>query len=627
MKLLLGILLATGINISLFASTIEVKEKQIFENNIENKTEVITEVDEEELFKKESSIEIKALLKKKNPSRLSRKLTRKYYKYHNYEPFFVNKDGIKPLADELITTIKNDQVLKPNINKLFKLQKIEDLVNLAKETQKIEDLINADFILVSTYHKYTTFLSKGIINWKAFQTKLKSLDEKSEIIANWRKYSVKKNKRTLLYEAIKNDDITLAINEVNYTFPKANELAQKISELEEIAQNGGYTKIPLRKKSMKKGNYYPEIKLLRERLIQSHDLKEATCFTEEIKEQNNDNNLFKAEPQVETINIDKDTATVKVTKPELIKDCKELFDQNVFEAVKSFQKNHGLVEDGIVGRNTIKRLNISAEKRIKQIRINLERMRWMPRNLGEKYLLVNIPDYKLKMYDNGEKKLDMAVVVGEKRHPTPIFSHQVSSVVLNPYWRIPQRIVRREIIPKLVEDPSYLDRNEIKAFENWSHKSTEYDVSAVDWSMYMDNDLIGNTQSAPMRFIQIPGQKNPLGRMKFLFPNKYSVYLHDTPHKRLFKIRKRAFSHGCIRLSRPHDLLKTIADAEEKMDYEETKEILSDIEKTDYYLKKKLPVHIIYLTAWIDDEGKMQFRDDVYNYDRMHGKLLYKKPL
>ncbi len=122
-------------------------------------------------------------------------------------------------------------------------------------------------------------------------------------------------------------------------------------------------------------------------------------------------------------------------------------------------------------------------------------MRWMPRDLGEKYLIVNIPDYNLKMYKEGEIKLEMPVVVGERRHPTPIFSHKVSAIVLNPYWRIPQRIVKREIIPKLIEDPTYLEKQDIKTFENWSHKSMTYDTSSVDWSMYLDNDLIGTSQS------------------------------------------------------------------------------------------------------------------------------------
>ncbi len=612
MRKVLSLLSIVFVGITLSAST-ELIEPQTSIEQLVQEQEIVKS--EEELFKEESEKLIKKLLKSKNPSKLSRKLTRKYYKYHDYQAFFVSHDGLKQMATTLINKIKDDQVLKPNLHILFNLEKIELQLLKVSEDKNINELIKTDFMLISTYHRYMTYLSKGIINWGAFQKQLKSLDEEKEIIANWRKYNVHKNKRSLLYEAVKADDISIAIDKVNYTFPKAKELSELIKEFEELANNGGYIKVPLVKKSMKRGNYYSEIKQLRQRLIQSNDLKDNECY---IEKTNEEKNLF----QDKTTSVDMEKKSVEV-----LQDCQELFDDNVYQAVKSFQKSHGLVEDGIVGRNTIKRINIPVETKIKKMRINLERMRWMPRELGEKYLLVNIPDYNLKVYKEGEKRLEMPVVVGERRHPTPIFSHKVSTIVLNPYWRIPQRIVRREIIPKLVEDPTYLNRNEIKTFANWSHKSMEYDTTEIDWSMYLDNDLIGNTVSAPMRFIQIPGKKNPLGRMKFLFPNKYSVYLHDTPAKSLFKKRKRAFSHGCIRLGRPHDLLKTIAEDDIKIDYTKAKEILSDIEKTDFGLSKKIPVHIIYLTSWIDDEGKVQFRDDVYSYDKMHSKLIYNKSL
>lgn len=591
----------------IFIFSISNASANVLKHNIMNNSQKISQELKDEIFLKESKrLLIKIMKSKKIPSILSRNFTKKYYRDHNYIPFWINSNGIKQISYDLINSMKNDAVLEPFSEKLFNLNKIDEQIKINKNTKDIKQLIILDIMLTSSYHQYMRYLSKGFINWEEFQNELKDRDEKKEIIANWKKYDVRKNIRKLLYKATKENDISLAINAVNYTFPKADELSKIIKEYEKISNNGGYIKVPSITKSLKKGNYYPQIKTLRERLIQSKDLDNNECI-KRIEERNIEEN---------------------VTKDILIEnDCLDLYDENLFEAVKSFQKNHGLVEDGIVGRNTIEKLNIPINEKIKQIRVNLERMRWMPRSLGEKYLLINIPDYKLKMYNKGEVKLDMEVVVGEYNNPTPIFSHKMSFIVLNPYWRIPQSIVRKEIIPKLIEDPDYLVKSDIKVFENWSHKSMEFDISSVDWSMYLNNDLIGNSKQAPMRFIQTPSNNNPLGKMKFMFPNRYSVYLHDTPYKSLFKNKKRAYSHGCIRLSRPHELLKTIAEEDKKVNYEKAEEILSDTEKTDLDLSKKIPVHIVYLTTWIDENGKIQFRDDIYNYDKIQENILYNKSL
>ncbi|RXK07982.1 L,D-transpeptidase family protein [Halarcobacter bivalviorum] len=506
-----------------------------------------------------------------------------YYHFENKAIWIQNNNQIKDLAFDLINKIKQDKILEPQINKLFEFEKIENLLEHRDYLSK-NRLIELDLLLTKTYHEYMTYLAKGIINWQIFLDELKKIEEKDEIKAKWAKYEVRKNFITLLKKAIEKQDINLAINEVNYTFPYAKDLENEIKRLEEISQSGGYITIPETKTILKKGNFYPQIKQIRQRLYQSNDLDSILCERD-------------------------------------IENCLEYYDQTLFTAVINFQKRYGLIADGIIGKKTIEKLNTPVEEKIKTVRINLERMRWLPRNLGKEFILINIPAYKLKFYEEKEVQLKMDIIVGKKRFPTPVFSHRMSEIIVNPYWKIPQTIVKKEIIPKLVKNSDYLENENINVHENWDTNSLKFDVSSVDWNMYLDNDLIGTPKEAPMRFIQTPGGTNPLGRIKFLFPNQYSVYLHDTPEKHYFTLNEKTLSHGCIRLERPFELFEKIILKEHETNFEKNK-IIQNLEEKDFKLSKKIPIHIVYLTAWVEN-NKLQFREDIYDYDKIQSKLLF----
>ncbi|RXJ89059.1 hypothetical protein CRV01_10600 [Arcobacter sp. CECT 8983] len=505
---------------------------------------------------------------------------RKYYYAFNKETIWIDQNNqVKDIAFNLIKEIKKDKILKPFLDKLFNLKKIENLLE-HRDYLNQETRIQLDILLTKTYEQYMNYLAKGFINWKKFVEELQKLEEENEIKAKWSKYEVRKNHIKLLKDSMEKNDINYAIHQVNYTFPYAQDLEKEIIRLEKIENNGGYTKIPQITRPLKKGNFYPHIDYIRKRLYQSKDIDSKECS-------------------------------------KIVKNCQYYFDDKLFKAVINFQKRYGLITDGIIGKNTIDKLNTPIKEKVKQLRVNLERMRWLPRNLGEKYILINIPAYKLKYFEQEKLNLKMNVIVGKKKFPTPIFSHKMSEIILNPYWKIPQTIVKKEIIPKLAKDADYLSKESIKVFENWDVKSLEFDVSNVDWSMYLNNDLIGTPKEAPMRFIQTPGGSNPLGKVKFLFPNQYSVYLHDTPEKQYFRMNKKAFSHGCIRLEKPFELFENIITLNK-----ENIEVIKKFEESDYKLNKKIPIHIVYLTAWVEN-NKLQFRDDIYNYDKIQSKLLF----
>ena len=423
----------------------------------------------EESFEEKSKKTIKKLLKNRKTKTmfLSRYSLRKYYKQFDYQLIFIDENGIKDIVSDLFKTIKNDPVLKPEVENIFKFSRlIKKLDKLDKRPENyIQSMAKVDFMLISIYSKYMSYLGSGYIDWKGFKETIKQLEKKDDIHVGWEKYNIRKNKIKLLKQALEENDLNIAFNAVNYTFPQARQLENKIKEFEQLAQAGGYIKLP-KFRVLKEGSKSENVKLLRQRLLQSNDLVSNECEVT-IQTENLVTNTI-----VKQTNIPHDfQENIEEENKDIIEnDCYSIFDKNVKEAVISFQKNHGLVPDGIVGGQTRKALNMSVEKKIVKMRLNLERMRWMPRTLGKKFLLVNIPEYKLRMYKNNEVALDMNIVVGKRKNPTPIFSNRVSFVVLNPYWKIPESIVEKELIPKVLENPNYSKEKGINIHENWDYK-------------------------------------------------------------------------------------------------------------------------------------------------------------
>lgn len=293
-----------------------------------------------------------------------------------------------------------------------------------------------------------------------------------------------------------------------------------------------------------------------------------------------------------------------------------LFDEALALAVSDFQLRHGLDADGVLGKRTVREINKSSEFRTKQLEINLQRAKQIS-DLGQtRYILVNVPEYKLYVIENGKTIYQTRVVVGKKKHKTPVLTSQISELVLNPYWNVPTSITKNEIIPKLQEDPEYLLNNDMKIISRVNNKNIVVDPSFVDWESI-------DPENAPIRIRQDPGKKNALGRVKFMFPNNYSVYLHDTPSRSLFARNDRAFSHGCVRVENPFELAKVlISDTQDWTD-----------EKFDYFAKRNktkivrldqpIPIHITYMTAWADEQGVINFRPDIYKRDSQIANNLY----
>ena len=279
-------------------------------------------------------------------------------------------------------------------------------------------------------------------------------------------------------------------------------------------------------------------------------------------------------------------------------------DSVLLKGVIAFQLRHGLKADGAAGPAFFRMLNVPVERRLEQILLNMERSRWMPSDYPPEYLIVNIPDFSLYAYEGGKQIWTMSVVVGKELHETATFTGLLRNIVFNPYWVIPPSIVYKEIIPSVLKNSSYLRKHNMEIVDN---KGKIVSSSAVAWSKYSDHGF-------PYTIRQTPGASNSLGRVKFLFPNSFSIYLHDTPSRSLFNEEKRAFSHGCIRLSDPEKLANYLL-AKEDWTPEMVSKALKPGKEQWVTLKKKVPVYIVYFTSWVENDGLLHFRDDVYNRD------------
>lgn len=295
-------------------------------------------------------------------------------------------------------------------------------------------------------------------------------------------------------------------------------------------------------------------------------------------------------------------------------DSSMIFDARLESAVRIFQKRHGLKEDGIVSKKTLQAMRIPIQKRIRTILINMERCRWVPVEVSGDYLVVNIPEFRLHVYRKERHAWSCKVIVGKSDalHHTVIFNDSVECIVLNPYWNIPRNILKKEILPAIKRDAGYIRRNNLEVIDQ---NGRIIDASTINWNSY--------TGYFPYLIRQRPGEDNALGNLKFLFPNPYDIYMHDTPSKNLFNETERDFSHGCIRLEQPLGLAEFLLREDPVWTTERVTAAISDGKEIFVKLRKKTPIFIAYFTSWIDGTGKINFRNDIYGHDAKMEKLLF----
>jgi len=285
--------------------------------------------------------------------------------------------------------------------------------------------------------------------------------------------------------------------------------------------------------------------------------------------------------------------------------------QSIEEILKPYVPEYKQFNALIAQYNALKKTDKASPKLLNDIRLNIERVKLLKPGLGDTYALVNIPEFHVRVIENNKTSVKMKVIVGTKKNKTPVFSENLQYITLNPTWNVPDSIARNEIIPDTLKDPGYLKKHRLVMRKDYNLDSPELSFNAVDAKAYK-----GGKGYVPFKFIEVPSDKNALGRVKFIFPNHHSVYMHDTPTKNLFKRNVRAFSHGCIRLGDPKQMLEYISKNYTAHEYEEVKEKY-DSYKTHYLkINKPLPVHTAYLTTYVNENGELLVFNDIYGYDK-----------
>ncbi|MFH7326474.1 murein L,D-transpeptidase [Desulfurivibrio sp. C05AmB] len=493
----------------------------------------------------------------------------RFYFDRTFQLAWSDDDGPLPLADDMVAAIRgaNREGLIPED---YHLAKIEETLGRIRNTRQQGEqlnplsLVDLDLLLTDAFLVLASHFHSGRINPETFTPEWHPSKRDADFAA-------------ILGEALQENRIGETLEGLLPKHLEYLRLREAFARYQKISEEGGWPGVP-EGPTLRKGDSSERVIALRERLMLAGDL--APHAPAEAA----------------------------------------YFDALLEDAVKSFQLRHSLDPDGIVGRETLADLNVSIEQRLIQSMINLERWRWMPEFGTERYILVNIANFELNVFERNEPVMNMRVIVGRHYRQTPVFTGTMTYLVLNPYWNVPPGIAVNDILPEVKKELNYLAENNMRVFQGWGASAVQVDPATVDWQAITARNL-------PYRFRQDPGPDNALGRVKFMFPNKYHVYLHDTPRRELFWKVARDFSSGCIRVEKPFELAEYLLSDRPEWTRERIEAtIATNVERT-VTINRPIPVHLSYWTAWADQDGTINFRRDIYRRDERLYAALQDQPV
>jgi len=419
-----------------------------------------------------------------------------------------------------------------------------------------------DLILTSSMVRLVRFMVQGDVDWALVQRKLKAMKGSDDIKANWEMNIKPFPASTQLVSAIENEVITAYFTSL---IPMKKRYKNLIKILQDYRVMNTFPKIRYANKALGFGNNSSRVKAVKQRLQITGDYPRGI----EINSQ---------------------------------------FDERTRQAVISYQKRYLLKVTGIVDNNTMYYLNQPASKNIQAIITNLDKTKLYPKKFESEHIEINIPDFNLRYYKHDRLNMKKGIVVGRIDRPTPLFTDYIEYMVINPTWTIPDNLIKRDLIHVLRDNQNYLDENNIHVFSGDNEISIKQSIL---------DKYEHSSKRVPYRFVQYPGNTNALGRVKFIFPNKYAVYLHDTDNKSLFGRRYKVYSSGCMRVEEPFELVdKLLVHAKGSYSHSKIDAILDTMKPTTIRLNKNIPVHIVYFTVY-EEKGKAYFKNDIYLYDQI----------
>jgi murein L,D-transpeptidase YcbB/YkuD len=480
------------------------------------------------------------------------KRTRQFYEQRKLEPAWIQNSAPGPGMDALINALReaDREGLDPqlyNVALVEQRRKEGSKGFLSPKGFEPREAAVMDAWLTYLYMKYASDLADG-------------LSDLAHADPAWKIKTEKFDPLQYLEAALRDDRVTQSLRDLLPDDSQYQALRKALEEYRQQKSAGGWPQLPARLK-LKAGQRSADAPALAKRLAASGDF----------------------------------TGTIPPAGQPAV------YGPDLQEAVRRFERRHGLEDTPIVSAPVVAELNVSIDDRIHALEMNMERWRWLPRTLGDPHILVNIPEYRLEVWDRGRVPLTMKVVVGKQDTPTPIFADQMTHIVFSPYWNVPPDIAANETLPEALKDPAFLDRTNMDVIDKGGN--------------VVDPSTIDLNNPAEYRFRQRPGSSNSLGLVKFMFPNQFNVYLHDTPADSLFARASRSFSHGCVRVEEPKQLAEYLLRDQPEWTPDKIDEAMHAGEERTVKLAHPIPVYLGYWTARVSADGIVQFRRDVYGID------------